>query len=70
MLGYAGRGECRGTIKLRAKGKVTIQGLPPWASGDWYVHRVNHIFTRITALDRNRTPADRSTFQTKFCATR
>jgi hypothetical protein len=70
VLGYSGEGLCRGTIKLRAKGKVTIMGLPPWAQGDWYVHKVNHVFKRISVLDRQRKPVDRSTFETRFSATR
>ena len=47
ILGYSGRGEAVGTVMLRAKGKVTIQGLSPWADGDWYVHKVNHVYTRL-----------------------
>lgn len=63
-LGYSGRGEAVGTVMLRAKGKVTIEGLSPWADGDWYVHRVNHVYTRVT------DPLRPSTFRTKFSATR
>jgi len=70
LLGMAGNGLCRGTVMLRAKGTVTIQGLPPWAAGNWYVRQVNHLFTRISAIDNNRKQVDRSTFQSKFFATR
>ncbi len=70
ILGYSGRGTCRGTIMLRAKGKVTIKGLPPWAEGDWYVHRVNHIYRRLVVSDKNDKPVDRSTYESKFFVTR
>jgi hypothetical protein len=70
VLGFSGQGTARGTIMLRAKGKVTISGLPPWAEGDWYVHKVNHIYTRIAVNDRQAHTADRSTYQTKFSVTR
>lgn len=70
LLGFSGRGTAVGTVKLRAKGKVTIEGIAPWAEGDWYVHKVNHIFTRIIVKDKNLKNQDRSTYQTKFSATR
>jgi len=69
-LGYSGKGLCRGTIKLRAKGKVKIEGLAPWVGGEWYVHRVNHVYTRMVAVGKDGKPLDRSTFQTRFSATR
>jgi hypothetical protein len=70
LLGFYGTGTAIGTVKLRAKGKVTIKGIAPWAEGDWYVHKVNHIFTRITVTDNKKKTRDRSTYQTKFSATR
>jgi hypothetical protein len=70
ILGCSGQGLCRGTIMLRAKGKVTIKGLPPWVEGDWYVHKVNHIYRRIVVTDKKGKPVDRSTYETKFSATR
>jgi hypothetical protein len=69
-LGYSGHGLCRGTIMLRAKGKVTIKGLQPWVEGDWYVHKVNHIYTRIAVAGKDAMSVDRSTYQTKFSVTR
>jgi hypothetical protein len=70
ILGYSGKGLCRGTVMLRAKGKVTIMGLPPWVTGDWYVHRVNHVYTRLIDTDKHGKPLNHSTFQTKFAVTR
>ena len=70
MLGFYGAGVARGTIMLRAKGKVTIKGISPWAEGNWYVHKVNHIYTRIAVTDKALKKQDRSTYQTKFSATR
>ncbi len=73
-LGFYGTGTAIGTVKLRAKGKVAIKGIAPWAEGDWYVHRVNHLFTRsvVEAPTRDKKTAEkgRSTYQTKFAATR
>lgn len=65
ISGLFGEGEAVGTIKLRAKGKVTIKGIAPWAEGDWYVARVNHIYTRSV-----QGKQDRSTYRTKFAVTR
>jgi hypothetical protein len=70
ILGYSGHGTAIGTVKLRAKGKVTIKGIAPWAEGDWYVHQVNHIFTRINVIDAKKKKRDRSTFQSKLYVTR
>ncbi len=70
IVGFLGTGVAVGTIKLRAKGKVTIKGIPPWAEGDWYVHKVNHIYTRIVVTNNKMKSQDRSTYQTKFSATR
>lgn len=45
-LGYHGRGIAVGDVALRAKSRVQISGIAGWAEGDWYVRRVNHIFSR------------------------
>jgi len=65
IIGLFGEGVAVGTVKLRAKGKVTIMGIAPWAEGDWYVARVNHIYTRSV-----QGKQDRSTYRTKFAVTR
>ena len=70
ILGFYGQGEAVGTIALRAKGKVRIEGLPPWAEGDWYVHKVNHIYTRVAGAGDRSAEQDKSTFRTKFAVTR
>src|SRR5207248_1575340 len=57
-LGFYGEGIARGTIHLRAKGKVTLEGVAGWAGGDWYVQRVNHIVER----DPHGMPAYRCRF--------
>jgi phage protein D len=52
-LGFRGVGTARGTIKLRAKGKVGISGVAPWAdSNDWYVHQVTHLIQNGTYLTK------------------
>jgi hypothetical protein len=61
----SGHGVATGTVKLRAKSLVTIQGVAPWAEGDWYVTKVNHVYTRERINNRTR-----SSYYTKFTATR
>ena len=65
VIGLSGRGTATGTVLLRAKSRVTIQGVAPWAEGDWYVTKVNHIYTRERAENRTR-----SGYFSKFTATR
>jgi len=62
ILGYFGEGTAMGTVFLRAKGPVQIDGLASWASGRWYVRRVNHIFER-GALGKKVSVSFRSKFQ-------
>jgi hypothetical protein len=45
-LGFRGKGVSSGTVKLRAKSRVTISGVAPWAEGAWYVTKVNHVYRR------------------------
>ncbi|GAB2679004.1 hypothetical protein [Nocardia goodfellowii] len=45
-LGLHGRGIALGTVALRAKSRVRIAGVAPWAVGDWYVRRVGHHYRR------------------------
>lgn len=64
-LGFSGRGVASGTVKLRAKSRVTISGIAPWAEGVWYVTKVNHVYTRERINNRTR-----SSYYSKFTATR
>jgi phage protein D len=41
--GKRARGRCVGTINLRAKGQVELDGVTGWATGNWYVRKVKHI---------------------------
>ena len=65
VLGYLGHGVATGTTKLRAKSMVSIFGIAPWAAGDWYVTKVNHVYTRERVNNRTR-----SSYFSKFTATR
>ena len=65
VLGYVGRGLAMGTVMLRAKGAVEIEGLSTWAEGRWYVARVNHIVERQRLHDRTQL-----TYRSRFVATR
>lgn len=64
VLGLRAVGECVGTIMLRAKGKVSINGVASWAVGDWYVRQVNHM------VDRSVSGTSGSGYRTRFIATR
>jgi hypothetical protein len=64
-LGLVGHGVATGNVKLRAKSKVTVKGIASWAEGDWYVTKVNHVYSRVRDKDRVR-----SSYHTKFTATR
>jgi hypothetical protein len=49
VLGLRGKGTALGTINLRAKGKVSIDGIASWATGDWYVSQAVHSWRRTPA---------------------
>lgn len=65
ILGYQGSGTAMGTVFLRAKGSVDIQGIASTAAGRWYVKRVNHIVQRATIGRETRL-----TYRTRLEATR
>jgi hypothetical protein len=65
LLGFSGDGVATGTVYMRAKGSVTIDGLATWAAGNWYVTRVNHILERTRVQDK-----DQLTYRIKFRVTR
>lgn len=59
--GLFGKGTVVGTIKLRAKGTVKIEGIAQWAEGDWYVAVVKHIYRKLP---------DKPLYHTRFFVTR
>ena len=65
LLGYKGSGVTRGNTELRAKSRVTITGISPWAVGDWYLRKVNHKYSRTRIQQKFAT-----TYTTTFEATR
>jgi hypothetical protein len=65
VLGLRGTGTAVGNIMLRAKGKVTIEGIAPWAEGDWYVSKATHTW-HDTTIGKTRS----ATYQTQFTVTR
>ena len=65
VLGLRGTGRSVGTVFLRAKGKVEITGIAPWAEGDWYVSKATHVWT-----DQSTAKVKRSSYETTFTATR
>jgi hypothetical protein len=67
-LGFVGHGTVVGNINLRAKGKITIEGIAPWAKGDWYVRRVNHQVSQGSGIDQHGRA--RGTYRTCFVVTR
>lgn len=46
LHGLRGRGRAVGSVLLRAKSIVEIEGVASWASGPWYVRQVNHVVAR------------------------
>ena len=70
ILGFHGRGLATGTVFLRAKGSVEIEGMiASWAKGRWYVWRVNHLVQRAVVRERERQ-RESITYRTSFGATR
>jgi hypothetical protein len=70
VLGLRGEGRAVGTVMLRAKGKVTIIGLSDWAEGDWYVSKAVHSWSDTRTPDDVRAHRRRSSYETRFTATR
>lgn len=65
LLGLFGEGMTTGSVFLRAKGSVLIEGIGTGQEGQWYLRKVKHIIERTTVGDQTR-----STFRTRFEATR
>jgi phage protein D len=70
VLGLRGEGRAVGNIALRAKGKVEIVGLADWAEGDWYVSKAIHTWSDTRTTDDVKAKRKRSSYETKFTATR
>lgn len=70
VLGLRGEGRAVGNIALRAKGKVEIVGLADWAEGDWYVSKAIHTWSDARTPDDVKAKRKRSSYETKFTATR
>jgi len=66
ILGQLGEGTALGNVHLRAKGRLTLEGVPTWSEGDWYVARVNHLFTRTAGAGEPFA----GTYRTRFVVTR
>ena len=66
--GLIGKGVAIGSVNLRAKSLMTINGVAPWADGDWYLRHVRHCVTRGAGTG-GRSGA-RDTYRTHFVATR
>jgi phage protein D len=64
-LGLTGTGRAVGTVMLRAKGKVDIVGIAPWAEGAWYIAKATHVWT-----DGGTAEVRRASYETSFTATR
>lgn len=65
MMGFSGKGTAMGTVFLRAKGSVKIEGISSMAEGRWYVSRVNHVYERAE-IDKKVSVS----FRSKLVATR
>lgn len=72
-LGFVGEGSAVGNCHIRAKGVVTIEGIPTWAAGDWYVAQVNHRYERVIEqgqVQAGRETRARSSYTTRIRVTR
>jgi hypothetical protein len=72
-LGFIGEGRAVGNCHIRAKGVVTIEGIPTWAAGDWYVCQVNHRYERVIEqgqVQAGREARARSSYTTRIRVTR
>jgi phage protein D len=70
VLGLFGQGLAMGTVFLRAKGCVEIDGLASSANGRWYLRRVNHIIEQATQTNAGGRRLTRQTYRTRIEATR
>jgi phage protein D len=70
VLGLFGRGLAMGTVFLRAKGSVEIDGLASSANGRWYVRRVNHIIEQTSERSSGARGQTRKTYRTRIEVTR
>jgi hypothetical protein len=62
-LGLRGVGIASGTINLRAKNRVTFEGVSEWANGDWYVQLARHAY-------QQQPPPGMPLYHTRFVVTR
>lgn len=69
-LGLRGWGRIPGSPVLRAKATVTIDGIAPWAAGDWYLACVVHSFAGHSSIGGPADDGRISTYETKFAVTR
>lgn len=70
-LGMSARGLAMGSVFMRAKSSVEVEGHSSQATGRWYIKRVNHIIEQARAPGAE--PANRfavKTYRTSFEATR
>ena len=56
VSGLRGSALTAGNVDLRAKGRVTLTGISPWAEGDWWVRRVTHIVRQQPGLGPDQSP--------------
>jgi phage protein D len=53
VIGYRAAAKVVGHAGLRAKGRVKVEGIAPWAEGDWWVKRATHTWAKARdARDR------------------
>lgn len=55
VSGLRGCAKVAGHAGLRAKGRVTVEGIAPWAEGDWWVAKARHVWQRSRDGGRGST---------------
>jgi phage protein D len=66
VIGYRAAVTVVGHPDLRAKGRVTLTGIAPWAEGDWWVRKAVHTWTQ--ARDARGRPT--ASYETELELTR
>jgi len=66
VSGLLGEVRAAGHVAIRAKGRVVLTGISPWAEGDWWVRRVQHVYTQ----QKQQRDALASTYECELEVTR
>lgn len=66
VTGYRATATVSGDVMLRAKGRIEITGIAPWAEGYWWVCKAKHVWVRTS----EKGQAPNGSYQTQLEVTR